>query len=122
MLLKGNIYTTLELFFFLSLCLPLVLVYVACRQSYRKSSSYPAQYSPLKGKCAHFSSHNFHLKYELKVSKPCLSTQDSVAIYIFSVLKMNTKMTHVLFMRCLHLLVNTLLQTSYNLSIQKSSA
>lgn len=53
------------------------------------------------------------------LSLASLHKSNSVAIYIFDVLRMNTKMTHVLFIRCLYLLVNTLLQTSYNLSIQK---
>lgn len=84
--------------------------------------SVASQYPPLKGKSAHFSAHNFHLKYEFKVFLSLASPHknNSAAICIFDVLKMNTKMTHVLFIRCLYLLVNTLLQTSYNLSIQKS--
>lgn len=122
MLPKRNTNTTQELCSFLSLYLPSVLVYTACRQSYRKICSHPAQYPPLKGKSAHFSAHNFHLKYEFKVFLSLASPHknNSAAICIFDVLEMNTKMTHVLFIRCLYLLVNTLLQTSYNLSIQKS--
>lgn len=76
MLLKRNINNAGELYFCISRYLQLIAVYTARRQSYRECNTYPAQCSPLKGKCAHFSFYNFHLKHELKVSKPCLSLQE----------------------------------------------
>lgn len=54
--------------------------------------------TPLKGKCTDFSSHNFHLKHELKVlSFASLNKNNSVAIYIFDVFKLNTKMIHAVY-------------------------
>lgn len=76
MLLKRKTNSTRELYLVLPLDLPSGIVYIAYRQSYRERNSYPAQCSPMKGKCAHFSFYNFYLKNELKVSKPCLSTQE----------------------------------------------